>query len=507
MVAQLENHIHDLEDRVASRTAQIESKHRQITSLLDNSGQGFLSFSADMLVHAECSRACAGMLGRAPEGMEVAGLLYPNDPKAAELVRAVAGRALTERDPDQRDIILSLLPEEIRLGDKVLRAQYRPLDDGRMMLVLTDVTAETQLAETLEEERRRLEMVVAAIADRGDLFETVETLETFLSADLPALLAATTGASAVVAEIYRQIHTFKGLFGQLRFRYLPPLLHQIEERLERLKRRGDALLWDDIAAAVPAEDIIEELDRDLAALRQALGDSFVEDRGRIALTVTQATRLEELAATLLRGGPIDVSSPDAREFLGAIASLRKLSLRAALKTYGDMVQQIAERVEKSVTLDVAGFDATVDPDAFRPFLRSLVHVFRNAVVHGIESPDDRLAAGKDETGIIACSVAAIDAGLQVEIADDGAGINVDALRARVVAAGRLDEQAPDEAVIDLIFDDGVSTLDQAGEYAGRGVGLSAVRREIERLGGCVTVETQRGKGTLFRFLLPECVDA
>ena len=148
----------------------------------------------------------------------------------------------------------------------------------------------------------------------------------------------------------------------------------------------------------------------------------------------------------------------------------------------------------------------IDPDRFGPFLRSLVHVFRNAVVHGIEAPERRIAAGKPGAGRISCSIEADDRTIRLAIADDGAGVDVAALRARSIEAGFLSRQeerrSSDDDILEMVFRDAVSTEMAAGDLSGRGVGLSAVRAEVLALGGTVRLTSRAGEGSRFDFVLP-----
>ncbi|OIQ68365.1 gliding motility regulatory protein [mine drainage metagenome] len=173
-----------------------------------------------------------------------------------------------------------------------------------------------------------------------------------------------------------------------------------------------------------------------------------------------------------------------------------------------LISQTAARLGKEVaTLRIlGGDDLWVDPQVWRPFLRSLTHVFRNAVVHGIEDPDTRLAQGKSEAGCIECGLQLDAQQLQLSISDDGAGIDLPALRQRAVSAGLLTAtQAAGlsaQQTLELIFLDNVSTQQQVTELAGRGVGLAAVRHEARQLKGEVTVHSLTGQGTRLVFTLP-----
>jgi len=188
--------------------------------------------------------------------------------------------------------------------------------------------------------------------------------------------------------------------------------------------------------------------------------------------------------------------------------LRKLTLNAVLSGFDGLVRQVAARLGKDVApIEVkGGEDLWIDLGPYQAFLHSLGHVFRNAVVHGIESPEDRWAAGKAEAGRIICQLGLDKRLIKLSIADDGAGLDLDALRHRAVASGIYAEDevgaVSDEEIAYLIFRDQLSGHDSVTELAGRGFGLAAVLAETLRLGGEVTVKNSAGKGCEFVFVLP-----
>jgi chemotaxis protein histidine kinase CheA len=271
-----------------------------------------------------------------------------------------------------------------------------------------------------------------------------------------------------------------------------------------LRQRGRALSREEIGAAVAATPFETSLAADLAILRDALGPEFLEYGDRIIVSATQAEQLRQLADHLLRGERVDTSIGGMRRLLREISQLHKVPLKDVLGSYDRMIRQTASRVEKEVAglHVVGGENVWIDPKAYRPFLRALTHVFRNAVVHGIEEPDARLEIDKQETGTITCSVQLDDTSLKLCIADDGGGIDIEALRTRAVGAGLIaaDQIAAvaDEQILDLIFLDNFSTRQEANELAGRGVGLAVVRQ----LHGDVVVKTAAGLGSEFLFTLP-----
>jgi len=485
-----------------------EARREQVANLLDHSGQGFLSFGSDLVVDAECSRACAAMLGASPAGRSAADALFAGDAARTELLAAAVPMALAERDPWRRDTVLSLLPAEFTRGARLLRAEYKPLENGRLMVVLTDVTEERRLQGKVESEHRRLEMIVAAVTDGRDFFDTLDAYRDFIANGLPALVETPADAEAAAREAYRQTHTFKGLMNQFSFPRTPIALHDLESRLEHLRTEAGGAPLRRIAEAVRAVPLLSILEEDLQVLRDALGPEFLDRGNRFALSAAQAEQMRQLADRLLRGERIDAAAGGMREFLLAIHRLHEVPFRDILAGFDRVVRQTAARAEREVApLTVRGSsEIRIDPLAYRPFLRSLVHVFRNAVVHGIEDPDARAAAGKARQGTISCTIAVRADRIELSIEDDGAGIDTEALRRRAVAA-RLAPPgdaggAPDEHILDLVFLDNLGTRPEVTELAGRGVGLAAVRNEVLKLKGEVTARTTAGRGTQFLFTLP-----
>ena len=148
----------------------------------------------------------------------------------------------------------------------------------------------------------------------------------------------------------------------------------------------------------------------------------------------------------------------------------------------------------------------VDPQVYGPFCKSLIHLLRNAVDHGIEDPDTRLLADKNEVASIRCCVHATADHLRLTISDDGSGIDPARIRAKAVELGKLGNteaaELDDAEVLKLIFLDGLTTRSEANTISGRGVGLAAVHQELESLGGMVQLDSTLGQGTQFVFTLP-----
>ncbi len=504
----------DMEARVRARTRELAESletvrvtGEQVAALLDNAGQGFLSFGADLVVAPQYSRACEAMLGQPPAGCDAGRLLFPDDPQYAELLADATGRVLASDDPDRRDVMLSLLPQEWTRGGRQLSATYAVLNNGRLMVTLTDVTEERRLAEQVAAEHGRLKMVHAAVAESAEFLDSVAAFRQFAAVELPQLLAAPQPPQALLERIYREVHTYKGVLGQFCFQHAPQVLHAAESGLETLKDKGDALTVRDLAAYLASLGLAQAIADDLAALESVLGPAFLAGGKRLSVTDRQARQMEALVMRLLRGEPVDMADAGRQELL-MIGNLHKVAVRDALSSHDRTMAAVAAR-QRKLLAPLRFIDQEpvwLDPAVCRPFLRSLAHVFRNAVAHGIEPPQQRREAGKPEAGQITCTIERREGELTLEIADDGAGIDTSALRRKALERGLYDSAELDamsaEALLGLVFLDGVSTVARADQFSGRGVGLAAVRAETLKLGGSVTVHSRPGQGASFRFRLP-----
>lgn len=141
----METALRQAKEEAEAAAATIHQKSEQIAALLDNSGQGFLSFGADLRVNGEYSRACVAMLGRVPADEDLALLLFPDQPGAAELMREVVPKALLATHAAERTALLRQLPTELHIGEKFLKVDFRNLENGNLMAVLTDVSDEYRL--------------------------------------------------------------------------------------------------------------------------------------------------------------------------------------------------------------------------------------------------------------------------------------------------------------------------------------------------------------------------
>jgi chemosensory pili system protein ChpA (sensor histidine kinase/response regulator) len=167
-----------------------------------------------------------------------------------------------------------------------------------------------------------------------------------------------------------------------------------------------------------------------------------------------------------------------------------------------VARQTAKETDKRVNLDILGGAVEIDRSVLERMAAPFEHLLRNAIVHGIEPRDVRLAAGKPETGELLVQVSQQGNEVALRFADDGAGLDLERIRTQAQAKGLLPDGLSDQKAAELIFTPGFSTADALTELAGRGIGMDVVRSEARALGGRVEIATEAGQGAAFTIHLP-----
>jgi two-component system chemotaxis sensor kinase CheA len=187
-----------------------------------------------------------------------------------------------------------------------------------------------------------------------------------------------------------------------------------------------------------------------------------------------------------------------------VMDVRMLPIRHVFERFPRLVRDLSRQTGKDIELILEGEGTRIDKAIIDEIGEPLVHLIRNSVDHGIETPEERVALGKTPTGTILLSAAQESNHVVITIMDDGSGIDAARVKAKAVSRGLLrgDEALSERDVVQLIFAQGFSTREAITEVSGRGVGLDVVLKSIERLNGLVEVETVQGVGTKFIIQLP-----
>jgi two-component system chemotaxis sensor kinase CheA len=187
-----------------------------------------------------------------------------------------------------------------------------------------------------------------------------------------------------------------------------------------------------------------------------------------------------------------------------IMKARMLPVGRVFSKFHRMVRDLSKSQGKEVRLELEGEDTELDKTVIDELEEPLLHIIRNAIDHGIETPRERLAKGKNHQGTITLSAVQESNHVIIRVRDDGQGVDLGKVRAKAVDTGliRPDDRVDRDSIVPLIFFAGFSTREQATDLSGRGIGLDVVSRNIGRLNGQISVDTAEGQGTTFAIKLP-----
>ncbi|MET0935363.1 MAG: chemotaxis protein CheA, partial [Luteibacter sp.] len=236
-------------------------------------------------------------------------------------------------------------------------------------------------------------------------------------------------------------------------------------------------------------------------------DTLINLVGELVITQSMLSQfndgVQESQLEMLRHGLAQLAR-HTRELQESVMSIRMLPISTVFNRFPRLVRDLAQKLDKKVVLDMRGETTELDKTVLEKIGDPLVHLVRNAIDHGLEMPDKRLAAGKNDTGTLRLEAFHRGGSIVVEVADNGAGLNRDAIVAKAIQRGIIatGEGMSDEAVADLIFEAGFSTAAATTDLSGRGVGMDVVRRNVMDLGGSVSIRSVQGSGTTFTITLP-----
>ncbi|GER65644.1 chemotaxis protein CheA [Weizmannia acidilactici] len=230
-----------------------------------------------------------------------------------------------------------------------------------------------------------------------------------------------------------------------------------------------------------------------------LFEELVIDRGRLE-QIAKEVNHSELNETVERMSRI---SSDLQTI---ILNMRMVPVETVFNRFPRLVRQLARDLHKKMNLEIIGAETELDRTVIDEIGDPLVHLIRNSCDHGIELPEQRLKAGKPETGTITLKAYHSGNHVFIEIEDDGAGINREKVLEKAIQKGIVKEEEAnaltDSQIFNLIFESGFSTADKISDISGRGVGLDVVKSTIQSLGGSISVHSEEGRGSIFTIQLP-----
>jgi len=276
-------------------------------------------------------------------------------------------------------------------------------------------------------------------------------------------------------------------------------LDRLRGQLRDIELQAETQMQSRLAQARDADQSFDPLEFDRFTRVQELTRMMAESVNDVATVQRNLQRaVESTEDSLVAQGR------QTRELQRDLLRTRMVEFEGISERLYRVVRQASKETGKQVRLDITGGNIEMDRGVLDRMTAAFEHLLRNSVVHGIESPEHRLSAGKPAEGQIEITLAQELNDVSVVFADDGAGLDLPRLREKALAQGLLapDANPSDAEAAQLVFEPGISTAREVSELAGRGIGMDVVRNDVVALGGRIETATQAGQGTNFKLVLP-----
>jgi two-component system chemotaxis sensor kinase CheA len=460
------------------REERIGARNRDMRLVLDNVGQGFITLDLEGNMSDERSRVVDEWFGAAAPGAKFWEFLRRIDPSAAEWFEV--GWAAVVEDLLPLSLCLEQLPKLAQAAARAYELAYRPILEAdrltKLIVVITDVTARIERERAEQAQREMMSVFRRLLTDRN-------ALDDFFAETTALVRAITGGAGNDHALLKRQIHTVKGNAAVFGIESVATLCHQLENKMAEGANGGEPLSSGDL-------DALKALWDRAVSVRAQFNEGGSWGSVELADHEYKAF-LEELRAR---------TSQDA--LLASALTWRFEPVAKRLAVIGEQLRALANRLGRApVEVVCEPTTLRLPPAKWSGFWSVFAHVVRNTADYGIETPAQREAAGKPPQAVVKLSARREGPYVVVSIADDGPGIDWEAIASRARERG-----LPHATRADLdaaLLSDGISARREATSTSGRGVGLSAIREVLRDLGGRIEIDSAHGRGTTFRFLLPE----
>jgi two-component system chemotaxis sensor kinase CheA len=488
LLGELEEYNRTLEIKVEERTMELKNAMDLQKTILDSVDQGFVLVDKDLSVMPIYSKASVPLFDGKPDDMPLPQLLHLDGSKADE-IKTFFEMAIEEMMPF-KDMMATAPDHFINEGEREVFLQYMPVRDEnkkvhKVVLVATDKTDEIAALNKLENEKAKVGMVLKLSENKDSFKVFLKETQKFVS----AMIGHSSNPNQFDQDaVFRLVHTLKGNASVYRLKSIVDTSHQFEEKLTQKEATSADLKEYIDAISLSLEEIQEEF-KDLIG-----DDSKSQETGYIDMSEKDFHHLQDLVQ----------SSKKCQKTMNFLHFLEDSeTIGNKLSVLELEAESISAQLNKSVGVDVHGYDVRVPKERFDALFSNMIHLVRNAVDHGIEDAGTRKEVGKPELAQLEIKASSKDnQNLVITVQDDGAGINTEKLATKLKEIGVDLSAVTEEEMPYMIFHDGISTADEVSELSGRGVGVSALKEVVDELGGDIHIQTKFGQGTLFTITVP-----
>lgn len=487
--AQLEIYSKQLESLVEERTKEIVSLNRMMKALLDSLNQGFFVFNAEGTCLPIYSKACLEILESNPAERKIWDVLSLNTEKVkgfqnwmhtlfSEMLpfEDLAPLGPTNREHSQK--------KEISIQYYPIRMQEGSIE--AIACVASDITDLVEAKHQAEQDRAKVDSILKIIQHKKqvELFfsESLKDIES-----LNQLISGNTPLTDYEVPL-RILHTLKGGAASFSYVDLKILCHQTENFLASHKNVLDLTSWNSFKNKI--KEIEHCFNSIIENYQQMFGKIYSANEEKISFDFTDLLKI--------------ISSTNSAELKKSLEDKYLFEpIHDHISHFQDIINSTASLLNKKIApLKITGDNIKVPKKRFDYLFQVLIHALRNSVDHGIETPDQRVSAKKQDLGHLQISFAVENSNLLITLEDDGQGINPHIIREKLKRENSPYANLPDNEIIYRIFDSSFSTKTEVSEISGRGVGMNAILAEVTSLGGKIHIDSQIGQFTKFLIQVP-----
>lgn len=496
----------NLEEKINERALQLSQTLENLETLLNNLNEGYFVFDKKGLILPGASSICQNLFLTDPVNKSFAQVISKFTENSEDIQEWVN---LAFQGTVNFEALAEIGPHEFWHNDqsKFVTLEYRPIYKNgnsssnkieKIICIAKDRTEEQRLRTELENDLANKEMI-SAITKHPDefenflkhIFEKIEFHVAYLETPYKEVFDR-----LYLTQVKRDLHTLKGGASTFYLLKIVTQIHQIEEFVQSFDK--NEFLEDRIGLQEQLNGFLAEVREFISQNDYLLSENSKAGEETIRLTKKSIMEFKDnLAISVGKKAKLYEKFVEVFYLSNISKSMQKFHLT---------IQQVSKKYEKKVALHISHNDILVYLPAYNNFIDSLVHVFSNAVAHGIEDPETRVLNKKSETGNIEVTAHYFENNINLTIKDDGQGINVEKVWAKAVAKNLVNENEfhlyDKDRLYKLLFLADFSTAETVNEVAGRGIGLNAVADEIARLGGEISVSSVPQEGTIFNFKLP-----
>lgn len=462
--------VDDMATNLEQMVERLDARNADMRRVLDSVDQGLFTVDANGAISTERSARVDTWFAPEPGKplWEMFQHLHPSLRMSLEI-----GWAQIVEDILPVEVAIEQLPKQLTCGSQVFALRYITIGEEartrNVLVVITDVTQQVaaERAEAIQHDVMRV--IERAQRDRKQVFEFLQNADD--------LVADAIRADVRPTDVMRHIHTLKGNCGLMGITTIATFCHELEDTLRDQER--DLI-----------DDERGQLHTRWSSLRVRIQSLLGAASGGISITREQ---YREVLDSALRGAPSEVTAQ-------MLARWTLTSCNTSFERLAEHASTLATKLGKDVTLAMDSNEIYLDGDRWAGFWAAFVHAVRNAVDHGIETPEERVETGKSPAGRLSLRAEVDTRELVIELADDGRGINWSRIADRMRERGLPADSA--EELVEGLYADGLSTASTVTELSGRGVGMGALRDEVRALGGSISVHSSTCDGTRIRCTFP-----